>query len=254
MRKNRISITMPCYVIYLFIVFLTASCINTKNVVYFNNLPDSLKIQLDKLPVPDKTVQVNDVLEITIGGENETTVHYIQTYITGQPVLKATVDIAGNIELPKVGKIHVAGLLQEAAKDAITNAYKEYLIDPIVQVKLSSFHYTILGEVKAPGIFDVEAEKITLFEAIGKAGDLTPYAERENIKIIRDVNGEREVITLNMLDKAILNSPDYYIQRYDIIYVEPKNIKQVNENIQRFTPYISIISGLLAIIVLITRN
>src|SRR6478736_6868119 len=183
MRKNRVSIAMPCYVIYLFIVFFTTSCINTKNVVYFNNLPDSLKIQLDKLPVPPKTVQVNDVLEITIGGENEKTVQYIQTYITGGTSLKVIVDLEGNIELPKIGKIHVIGLSKEAVRDAVTNAYKEYLIDPIVQVKLSGFHYTVLGEVKAPGIFDVEAEKMTVFEAIGKAGDMTPYAERENVKI-----------------------------------------------------------------------
>lgn len=254
MRKNRIITALPWYIVYFTIIFLSTSCINTKNVVYFNNLPDTIKIQLDKLPLPPKTVQVNDVLEITVGGENEKTVQYIQTYFTGQSTLKAAVDLNGNIELPKVGKIYVAGLSREAIKDLVTNAYKEYLVDPIVQVKLSSFSFTALGEFKSPGTFDVDVEKITIFEAIARAGDLSPYAEREKLKIIRDINGERQIISLDLTNQAILNSPDYYIQRYDIIYAAPKDIKQVNENVQRVTPYISIISGLLAIIVLITRN
>ncbi|MEP6846258.1 MAG: polysaccharide biosynthesis/export family protein [Panacibacter sp.] len=254
MRKNRVSIALPCYVIYFLLVIFSASCISTKNVVYFNNLPDSVRIQLDKLQAPAKVVQVNDILEITVGGENEKTVQYIQSYFTGQSTLKVMVDLDGNIELPKVGKIHIIGLSKESARDSIANAYKEYLIDPIVQVKLSSFHFTVLGEVKAPGIFDVEAEKINIFEALGRAGDLTPYSQREDVKIIRDLNGDRQIISLNMADQSILNSPDYYIQRYDIIYVAPKNIKQVNDNIQRITPYLGIISSMLAIIVLITRK
>ncbi|CAN5735580.1 polysaccharide biosynthesis/export family protein [soil metagenome] len=254
MRKNRIITALPWYIVLFTIILFSSACINTKNIVYFSNLPDTAKLQLNKLPLPPKTVQVNDVLEITVGGENEKTVQYIQTYFTGQSALKVAVDLDGNIELPKIGKIYVAGLSKEAIKDSITNAYKEYLVDPIVQVKLSSFPFTTLGEFKSPGTFDIDVEKITIFEAIARAGDLSPYAEREKLKIIRDVNGERTIISLNLTDKTILNSPDYYIQRYDIIYAAPKDIKQVNENIQRVTPYISIISGLLAIIVLITRN
>lgn len=254
MRKNRIITALPWYVIYFFIILFSSSCVSNKNVVYFNNLPDTLKLQLDKLSLPAKMVQVNDVLEITVGGENEKTVQYIQTYFTGQPVLKVIVDIDGNIELPKIGIVHAAGLSKESVRDAITNAYKEYLVDPIVQVKLSNFHFTVLGEVRTPGIFDIDAEKVTIFEAVGRAGDLSSYAERGKVKIIRDLNGDRSIISLDLTDQAILNSPDYYIQRYDIIYVAPKDAKQVNENIQRISPYLSVISALLAIIVLITRN
>ncbi|MBG9377125.1 polysaccharide export protein [Panacibacter sp. DH6] len=208
---------------------------------------------MEKLQFPLKTVQVNDVVEITVGGENEETARYIQSYFTGQPSLKVLVDINGNIELPKVGKLHVANLSVEQLKDTVANAYKEFLLNPIVQVKLAGFHFAVLGEVKTPGVFDIEADKITLLEALGRAGDMTPYSEREKIKIIREVNGEREVLTINMTDKAILNSPDYYIHRYDIIYVTPKEIKQINDNIQRITPYLSIVSSLIAITVLLTR-
>lgn len=253
MRKNRISVTASCYVIYLCMCLFATSCISNKNVVYFNNLPDTTRIQLEKLQFPPKNVQVNDAIEIIISGENEETARYIQSYFTGQPSLKVLVDINGNIELPKVGKLHVTGLSSDQLKDTITNAYKEFLLNPIVQVKLTGFHFAVLGEVRTPGIFDIEADKITLLEALGRAGDMTPYSEREKVKIIREVNGEREVLTINMTDKAILNSPDYYIQRYDIIYVTPKEIKQMNENIQRITPYLSVISSLIAITVLLTR-
>lgn len=253
MRKNRIITALPWYVIYISILFYSTSCVSYKDVVYFNNLPDSLKIQLDTLRIPAKTIQVNDILEISVGGENEKTVQYIQTYFTGQSVLKIMVDIDGNIELPKIGKFHVAGLSKEGVKEIITNAYKEYLIDPIVQINLSSFHFTVIGEVKSPGIFDIQAEKVSILEALGMAGDLTTYSQRERIKIIREQNGNRNVISLDINDKAILNSPDYYIQRYDIIYVAPKEIKQVNENVQRITPYLGLVSAVLALVAIISN-
>jgi len=187
MRKNRIITALPWFPVYLFIVLFSSSCVSNKNVVYFNNLPDTVKIKLDKLPLPPKTVQVNDVLEITVGGENEKTVQYIQTYFTGQPVIKVIVDIDGNIELPKIGKVHAAGLSKEGVRDAVTNAYKEYLVDPIVQVKLSNFHFTVLGEVRTPGIYDIDAEKVTIFEAVGHVGELSYYQKRQKIKIIREL-------------------------------------------------------------------
>lgn len=254
MRKNRIFTAWPWYVICFPVILLSTSCVSTKNVVYFNNLPDSVKIKLDTLAVPAKVIQVNDVLEISVGGENEKTVQYIQSYFTGESALKIMVDIEGNIELPKIGKLHVAGLSKDSAKVVITNAYKEYLVDPIVRVELTSFRFSVVGEVKTPGVYDVVAEKITIFEALARAGDLTQYSQRENIRIIREQNGEREIISLNMLDKGILNSPDYYIQRYDIIYVAPKGVKQMNENVGRITPYLGLVSALLALVVLFTNN
>jgi polysaccharide export outer membrane protein len=139
-------------------------------------------------------------------------------------------------------------------RDTLTKAYKEFLVDPIVQVKFGSFHFTVLGEVKTPGSFDVPSEKVTILEALGRAGDLTTFSERSKVKIIREVNGEREILSLDLTDKAVLNSPNYYIYPYDIIYVTAKEIKQTNENIQRITPYIGIVTSLLAIVLLIFRK
>lgn len=254
MRKNRISISLPLCLFFVLIISSTSSCISNKNVVYFHNLPDTSMYQLQTLQPPTPTVQVNDLLEISIGGENEQTVQYIQTYFTGGPIMRTTVDLDGNIELPKVGKIHVAGLSKDNVRDTLTKAYKEFILDPLVQVKFGNFHFTVLGEVKSPGSFDVIADKISILEALGRAGDLTSYSERNRVKIIREVNGEREILSLDLTDKATLNSENYFISRYDIIYVAAKGVKQTNENVQRITPYIGIFTSLLAIILLITRK
>lgn len=244
------------------ICFLLGSCINTKEVAYFNNLPDSSLTQLQQLQPPPSIIQVNDILEIRVGGENEKTVQYINQYFTGTNnsnntsggALQAIVDLNGNIELPKIGKLKLAGLTRDAARDSITSAYKEYLLEPIVAVKFGNFRFSVLGEVKTPGSFSLLSEKVSIFEALAQAGDLTQFAERNKIKIIRDVNGKREILSLNLIDSSILNSPDYYINRYDVIYAEPKNVKVVTENFQRTATYIATVASVLALFLLIFRN
>jgi len=253
MRRNCVSIVLLICP-GIFIACFLSSCISNKKIVYFNNLPDSTKIQLDKLQPPRSIVQINDILEVSVGGENEKTVQYIQQYFSGGQIIKAVVDADGNAELPKLGKIHVIGLTNESLKDTITNRYREYLVDPIVQVKFGNFRFTIIGEVRSPGSYDMESDNVNIFEALGKAGDLTEYAQRDHIKIIRNINGSREVIALNLNDKSILNSPDYYINRYDIIYVEPKNLKLTTNNIQRITTYFGILTSLLAIFIVLFRS
>jgi polysaccharide export outer membrane protein len=253
MRRNCVSFGL-LICLGIFIACFLSSCISNKKIVYFNNLPDSAKIQLDKLQPPETIVQINDVLEISVGGENEKTVQYIQQYFSGGEIIRAMVDADGNAELPKVGKIHVLGLTNESLKDTITNRYKEYLVDPIVQVKFGNFRFTILGEVRSPGNYDMTSDNVNIFEALGKAGDLTEYAQRDHIKIIRNINGNREVVALDLNDKSILNSPYYYINRYDIIYVEPKNLKLTTNNIQRVTTYFGILTSLLAIFIVLFRN
>jgi polysaccharide export outer membrane protein len=238
-----------------FFLMLSSSCVSTKSVTYFNDLPDSSKIQLEKLQPPPFVVQVNDILDIKIGGENEKTVQYINQYFTGGANgMQAMVDIDGNIELPKIGKIKVAGLSKETVRDTIANAYKIYLIDPIVSVNFGNFRFSVLGEVKSPGNFDVLSEKINIFEALARAGDLTQYAKWDNVKIIREVNGKREIISLNMNDKKILNSPDYYINRYDLIYVESKSLKLTTENVQRTITYIGAITSLTALLIALLKK
>lgn len=263
MFMSRKWVSLCWYGCILFcICFSLGSCINTKEVAYFNNLPDSDVRSLRQLQPPPAIIQINDILEIKVGGENEKTVQYINQYFSGTNnsnsatggALQVIVDLNGNIELPKIGKLKLAGLTRDAARDTITNAYKEYLLEPIVAVKFGNFRFSVLGEVKAPGNFSIVSEKVNIFEALAQAGDLTQFAERNKIKIIRDINGKREILSLNLIDSSILNSPEYYINRYDVIYAEPKNVKVVTENFQRTATYIATVASVLALVLLLFRN
>lgn len=235
---------------------LGASCVNTKKITYFNNLADSANIQLSQLRPPQPLIQINDMLEVRVGGESEKTVEYINSFMgssAGGGGLQSTVDVDGNIELPKIGKVKVAGLTRDEAKQAIVNGYAEFLKNPIVSVKFGNFRFAVLGEVKSPGYFSLPNEKMNVFEAMAQAGDMTQYARKDKVRIIRDVNGKREIISLNFNDKNILNSPDYYINRYDIIYVEPEKIKFFSENYSRTTAVIASATSLLAILLVIIK-
>lgn len=238
----------------LLLPLVISSCINTKKFTYFNNLSDSSKIQLSQLQPPQPLIQVNDILEVRVGGESEKTVEYINSFMGGAGAgLQNTVDIDGNIELPKIGKIKVVDLTRDEAKQLITNAYAEFLKNPIVNVKFGNFRFAVLGEVKAPGYYSVPNEKINVLEAMAQAGDMTQYAKKDKVKIIRDVNGKRELVTLNFNDKNLLNSPDYYLNRYDIIYVQPGKLKFFSENYSRTTAIIASATSLLAILLVIFK-
>jgi len=250
-----------CLLIFAFYAVCLQACINAKNVTYFNNLPESLQIQLAKIQPPQQLIQINDVLTVKVGGENEKSVAYINQFFGGaagssgsSSGLQNTVDINGYIELPKIGKIKVEGLTRDAAKDTIRAAYAEYLKDPIVSVTFGNFRYTILGEVRSPGYYATPNEKLNVFEAIAQAGDMTPFAKKDNIKLIREVNGERKIISLNFNDKTILNSPDYYIHRYDVIYVEPERQRYFSDNFSRTTAILGAATSLTALLIIIFRK
>ena len=171
-----------------------SSCISTKETTYFNNLPDSARIQLEKLHPPQQLIQVNDILRIRIGGENEKTVEYINQHFAGNLSdngLETIVDLEGNIELPQIGKIKLEGMTKEQAKIVITNAYKEYLVEPMVTITFAEFRFSVLGEVGTQGVTTIKAEKVSIMEALALSGGLTQYSERENVKIIREANVER---------------------------------------------------------------
>jgi polysaccharide export outer membrane protein len=239
-----------------FVCIFSISCVQTKNLTYFKDLPDTTVV-LANIQPPRPIIEINDEIEIQLGGENEKTVEYIRHYFTTAATntngIEVVVDIDGNIELPKLGKIRISGLTREAARDTITNAYKEYLVDPIVLVKFGDFRFSVIGEVKAPGTFNVTGEKVNIFEALARAGDLTPYSKADAVKIIRDANGQRKIIPVNLQDKNLLNSSNYYLSRYDIVYVTPAVVKAVNQNIGQTLIYISAITSAIAIFVLVLK-
>jgi len=254
MGKPCVGFTVFVGVVLISLLF--QSCISNKQLSYFNNLPDSSNIQLQKLVSPQINVQPNDILDIRIGGASEKTIQYLSQYVGGASgaTLTTTVDAQGEIELPLVGKLKVEGLSKDQVRDTIKKSYEPYVKDPIVLVKFGNFKFYALGEFNRPGNISVEGERVNVLEAMALAGDMTQFAIRDNVKIIRDSNGHREVISLNFSDQSILNSPYYYLKRNDIIYARARGIKAVSSNFQRNAALIGSVTSLLAIILVFIRN
>lgn len=149
------------------------------------------------------------------------------------------VDTDGNIEFPEVGMIHVSGLTIEQASAAVKEALKPLFKDDnsyMVNTYLLNYSVSVLGEVKSPGTFDVIRNKMTVLEALAKAGDMTIYGKRDNLKILRELaDGTYQVHELDMRDANILNSPYYYLQQRDIVYVEPNEAMAQNSKIGQTT-------------------
>jgi polysaccharide export outer membrane protein len=255
-------------IIYVISAFMFVSCVSRKSITYLNNLPKGELIQLDSLQPPQAIIFVNDVIELRIGGENPNTVQYINQYIGGGSSGGAaggasasgggggaqfTVDVNGNIELPKIGKVKVEGLTRDQARDTLTKLYRELLVDPIVSVKFSNFRFSVIGEVKNPGTFTVTSDKVNIFEALAAAGDITSFGHFENVHILRDSIGKRKIITVDLTDKSILNSPNYYINRYDLIYVEARALKSVTDNVTRTAAFVATFASILALILVIKK-
>lgn len=137
-----------------------------------------------------------------------------------------TIDEDGCVEMPLVGKIEVKNLTVDEAKDRLQMAINTYINGSMLVVKLASFNLTLLGEVSRPGMYKVYQSQINLFEAVSLAGNMTNFAKKSEVKIIRQTDNGSEIITVDMGKADILSSPYYYLKPNDIVYVEPLKIKQ----------------------------
>jgi len=157
---------------------------------------------------------------------------------TGQR-LRYLVENDGCIEFPILGRIKLAGLTVEQANKTIHDLVMPYLnkdADCIVNTYIQNFEVTVMGEVKRPNTFSVSRNKMTILEALAKAGDMTIYGRRDNVKLLREVaDGTYEVHELDMRDANIINSPYYYLQQRDVVYVEPNEAMAQNAEIGRTT-------------------
>jgi polysaccharide export outer membrane protein len=143
-------------------------------------------------------------------------------FLQGAPASQGyLVDKEGFVNLPIIGPIKVAGLTRFEATEILKTVYQNYLTNPVVQIGIKNFKITVLGDVRSPGTYQIPNERMTIFEAIGLAGDLNITGNRQNILVVRDRDGIKKEYRLNFTDKNILNSPVYYLEQNDVIYVEP---------------------------------
>jgi len=165
-----------------------------------------------------------------------------------------TVDNDGNITLPMLGKTKVIGLTRIEAIEKIRTELGKYIIDPGVNINFNNFRISVLGDVARPGSFVLPSERLTVLEAISMAGDLTIRGVRENVLLIREVDGKKTMHRLDLTKQNILNSPYYYLAQNDVIYVEP-NQAQINSSKlgANTNIIISISSLLITVISILTR-
>ena len=146
------------------------------------------------------------------------------------------VDNDGDIQFPSLGRLHVAGLNRWELQDMITRRLVEegLLTDANVTVEFLNFKISVLGEVPSPGTYSVTGDKITIFQALALARDLSIYGKRDNVMVVREQNGERRIYTLDLRNSSIFDSPAYYLQQNDVVYVTPSDVRAgqstINEN------------------------
>ncbi len=180
-----------------------------------------------------------------LGGLSVNGRQQLQTYL---------VDSDGNIEFPVLGTVNVTGLNRQQLAAKLKTEITEYVQDPIVNVRIVNFQVSVLGEVTRPGTFDIRDEYLSLPKALGFAGDLTIYGRRDNVLVMREENGKKIHEYLDLTDPNVINSPFYYLQQNDVVYVEPNGAQMQSASYNRNAGvYISIASVLISLAVLITN-
>ncbi|RYY63092.1 MAG: polysaccharide export protein [Chitinophagaceae bacterium] len=239
----------------LVVLICFSSCVNTRNATYFNDLKDS-RIATNQ-PIPELLLQKNDILSITVTSLNpEASIIFNMppATVSGTEIASTNgylINSDGNIEFPILGNVKAAGITKEQLKNNITKSLidRKLLTDPIVSIRYKNFKVTVLGEVKSPMVLPVPSEKISLLEAIGLAGDLTIYAKRDNVMVIRDEGNARVVKRLNLNSDEIFTSPYYYLKSNDIVYVEPNKARVASAT--RSQQLLPIVFSALSVVVII---
>ena len=259
------------------IILIFSSCASTKHIAYFQDISDNVKDTSELLSRPpvSPTIGPDDILLITVSGANpsaaeifnqipsgSSNAQYIGASTTTENLygrasdmnLGYLVDSAGTINFPILGKLELGNLTLNQADDTLQNRLIPYLKDPLVNIRFLNYKITILGEVAHPGTYMIPNQQITLLQALGLAGDMTIFGTRVNLMVVREKNGKRHFGRINLNDsKSLFNSPFYYLQQNDVVYVEPRKSKLWNTD-QAALRNVSIIATILsAISILATR-
>lgn len=264
--------------VFFAIILLIASCSSPKKVPYLidaETIPTEVLSQVR--PVAEPVFAPGDLLNIRIGATNMASVAIFNknTYIdadgnvarnatqqvSGSSTTASTeyylVDKFGDIEFPVIGKLHIGGLAKSSVEDLIQSELcPKYLKEkPSVDIRLMNFRVTVLGAVGGPGIIESDNERMTILEAIAKAGDLDLKGQRENIMLIRtSPDGKKEIHRLNLNDKNLLLSPYFNLQQNDVIYVQPnrsmaQNSWAINSAFGVTTTVVGTISAIAALVI-----
>ena len=232
------------------ILILLSACKTNQKVVYLQNAGQQISYNDTSVAlIPDALLKVGDLLTITVnsatpeaalpfnlpliptmGGMNS----YSQSNASASAggigsgsLQNYLINNRGEINFPVIGKIHALGMSKIELSDYIEKQiYPRYIKEePIINIRFANFKVSVLGEVNKPGICNIDNEQVSILEAIALSGDLTIYGRRDNILLIRENNGKRITVRIDLRDKRLIESPYYFLQQNDILYVQPNGPK-----------------------------
>jgi polysaccharide export outer membrane protein len=250
----------------LSLVAMFCSCAHLKDLTYMQGAFDTTA--LSKAKLIDPVIQKGDMISIIVYSDNpEATRIFNQALITtgaagsggdaSTGITGATpsspgymVDENGNIEFQGLGLIHVDSMTRSVLKDTLNARLKPYLNNPYYNIRFLNSRFTMLGEVNRPGIFSIPGDHVNLLEALGMAGDMTFFGRRDNVLIIREINGKRQFARLDLTKPEIMISPYFYLQQNDVVIIEATN-KKIAANDQTLTRNVTLAATLISVFAII---
>ena len=228
------------------VLIISSSCNSYKNIPYFQDLKRSSNLNDNIDNFSPLTIQTEDILGISVSSLNPEAWKDESNKETGY-----LVDLDGNIQLPLVGSIKVAGFTTNVIRQQIQKKLTTYLKEPSVNVRLLNFKISVIGDVARPDVFKIQNERVTITEALGLAGDLNITGLRNNVLLIRELNGKREYVNIDLTSASLFKSPYYYLKNNDVIYVQPDKTKS-NSGDRSYRTVSLILSALSVLTIVLT--
>jgi polysaccharide export outer membrane protein len=223
-------------ILFASFAFLLGSCGLNRELAYFKGQQDTT-LTLAQYAFEPK-IQIGDILFVGVSSSDPQSSALFNSvnavpannaaganFMTQSVTPGLLVDNQGSIQLPKIGKMQVKGLTKSQLTDSIQIALIPYLKDPVVSIRFMNYRVSVLGEVARPMTFNVSNERISVIEALGMAGDLTAYGNRNNVLIIHENEGKKEFHRVNLNKMDLFKSPHFYLQSNDVVYIEPNKAK-----------------------------
>jgi polysaccharide biosynthesis/export protein len=241
----------------LLLLILVSACTSTKNLTYLNNLPKSEGPQYFPVELPEYKVQYRDILYIDVKslshegkienvlqGSGSLSMNYVQGDAS-QYLIGYNIDKSGNITLPAIGRIPVANKTLVEIKAMVQGKVDSVFNHAYVDVKLLSFKFTVLGDVKAPGTYVNFNNYLTVLEAIGRAGGIDDFGRRNSVLVVRSTPEGSKTFRIDLQRQELLSSEAYFLMPNDVVIIEPLKHKIFNLNVPTISFAITSVTGIL---------
>lgn len=268
-KLNSLTKSLLSIVLIVFFSSLLLTSCKTERIAILKDIPDTTSVRyipLSKYSSP--VVRVDDILNITIqtldpqanGILNQGNLPAATGAVSGNSLSASQAVVSGylvgkdgSVHMPYIGSVFVKGLTTEQIRDTVSEKISFYFKDPVVNVRFANFKVSVLGEVKNPSTFLIPNEKPTVIDALGLAGDITIYGRRDNVMLIRDNEGQKEITRLNLDSSKSISSPYFFLRPNDVLYVEASASKVESTDAYRNRNYTIIAAALGFLTVLSAR-